>query len=164
MNSEPFKHKLVKACVFDLEDIVVFEKQVLNDSSEYTSKSNLKRLINSTNSEFLLVKNHKNRICAYGIVTLRHFKIPSGHIYKIAVLPEYRKKGLGTKILLELENFVYKNSIFKIFTEIRQSNRASLGLFQKLGFNSIGILYAYYSCLDDSYELENGIKLCKKID
>ena len=57
MSFNSIKHKLSKACVFDLEDILSFEKQVLNDSSEYTSKRSLKRLIKSANSEFLLIKN-----------------------------------------------------------------------------------------------------------
>ncbi len=164
-NIKDFEHKLTKACVSDLEQIILFEKQVLNDSSEYTSSRNLLRLIKANNSNSVfIVKNKKNQIYAYGIVSLRHYKnTPSGHIYKIAVLPEFRRIGLGTKLLKEIEKTVQKNNIFKIFAEVRESNKASLGLFQKLGYKAIKSLYAYYSCLDKSYELENGIKLCKTL-
>ena len=163
-NRKTIKHKLVEACVFDLDDIFIFEKQVLNDSSEYTSKKNLNRIIKSPKTQILLVKDSKGRICAYGIATLRYYKpIPSGHIYKIAVLPEYRRLGLGSELMKELEIFIYKNKIFKVFAEVRESNEASLGMFQKLGYKRAKNLYGHYSCLDDSYELENGIKLCKVI-
>lgn len=161
--SKKLEHKPVKACVSDIDEIIIFEKNVLNDSSEYTSKSNLKRLIQSSNSEVLVIKN-KKKIYAYGIVTLRHFKnLPSGHIYKIAVLPELRNCGIATAILSELEKYVTRNNIFKLFAEVRESNKASLSLFQKLGYMPIRNLFGYYSCINNSYELENGIKLCKKI-
>ena len=165
MQSEKSReYKLEKACIFDLEEIILFEKQVLNDSSEYTSKKNLKRIIKSPNSEILLIKNRENKICSYGIATLRHFKsVSSGHIYKIAVLPEFRRIGLATRIVKELEKFVSRNNMFKAFAEARESNKASLALFEKSGYKRVKTLYGYYSCLNDSFELENGIKLCKVI-
>lgn len=162
MSKKNIEHKLLKACVFDLDEITFFEKQVLNDSSEYTSARNIKKHIESKNTCFLLIKNKDNRICGYGIATLRHYSpTPSAHIYKIAVSPEFRRLGLGFKLLKELEKFIVKKNIFKIYAEARENNNASLGLFQKSGYKRIKTLYAYYSCLDESYELENGIKLCK---
>jgi ribosomal protein S18 acetylase RimI-like enzyme len=156
------KHKLVKACVSDLEDIKFFEKKVLNDCSEYSSTRTLKKLIKSNNSLFLLIKESSNIICGYGIVTLRHYKYtPSGHIYKIAISNAHRKIGLATKLLKELEKFVLDNNFHKIFAEIRESNKASLNLFNKLGYKHLKTLFGYYSCLNQSYDLENGIKVYK---
>ncbi len=160
--SNKLKHKLIKACVSDLDEIKFFEKQVLNDSSEYTSARNLKRIIKSADSEVLLVKDGKNKICAYAIVTLRHYKnVPSGHVYKIAVTQEYRRRGLATELIKKLEEFVINNSIFKIYAEARESNKASLGLFKKQGYKEVKQLFAHYSCLNNSYELENAVQLCK---
>ena len=157
------KYQLLKAGIFDLAEIVDFEKKVLNDSSEYSSERSLRNYIKSTNSEFLLIK-YLGKICAYGLLTLRNFKQkPSGRICKIAVDKNYRRTGLASRLVCELEKFALLNSMTGIFAEVRESNSASLKLFQKLGYKKINVLFGYYSCINGSYELENGIKFYKNL-
>lgn len=155
------EHKLVRACVLDLENIIFFEKEVLNNVSEFSSKRTLRKLINSDKTLFLLVKNRLEQICGYGIITLRYYSKPSGHIYKIAVKDECRRMGLASKILEELEKYAISKSIGKIFAEVRENNAASLELFNKFGYKKSKILFGYYPSNTDSYELENGIKIFK---
>ena len=157
------KYQLIKAGIYDLEDIVDFEKKVLNDSSEYSSERSLKNYIKSSNSEFLLIR-YFGKICAYGLLTLRHFKQkPSGRICKIAVDKKFRRIGLASRLVCELEKFAVLNSMTGIFLEVRESNSASFKLFQKLGYKETKVLFGYYSCINGSYELENGIKLYKSL-
>ena len=158
------KYQLIKAGISDLADIIDFEKRVLNDSSEYSSKRCLRNYIKSSNSEFLLIK-HCGKICAYGLLTLRYFKQkPSGRIFKLAVDKDFRKAGLATKLINELEIFAVRNYMTGIFAEVRESNQASLSLFQKLGYKKTKILFGYYSSINGSYDLENGIKLYKGLE
>ena len=155
------KYQLLRAGISDLADIVDFEKRVLNDSSEYSSIRSLKNFIKSPNSEFLLIK-HIDKIIAYGLLTLRHFKNkPSARILKIAVKKGFRRIGLASELICELEKYALKNSMTGIFAEVRESNMASLNLFQKLGYKITKTLYGYYSSINGSYDLENGIKLYK---
>ena len=161
MNRNKNRYKLVRACIFDLDDIISFEKRVLNDSSEYSSKRSLQNFIKSSNAEFLLIKNNE-QICAYALIVLRHLKNrPSARIYKIAVDKCFRRIGLASKLIGELERFAVENSMTGIYAEVRESNKASLSLFQKFGYKKIKTLFGFYSCLDDTYDLENGIKLYK---
>lgn len=156
------KYQLLKAGISDLADIIDFEKRVLNDSSEYSSKRSLQNYIKSSNSEFLLIKIEK-QICAYGLITLRHFKNKlSARILKIAVDKGFRKAGLASKLICELEKFAIENSMTGIYAEVRESNTPSLKLFQKLGYKKTKVLFGYYSSINGSYDLENGIKLYKK--
>ena len=158
------KYQLLKAGISDLADIIDFEKRVLNDSSEYSSKRSLQNYIKSSNSEFLLIK-YCGKICAYGLLTLRYFKQkPSGRICKLAVDKGFRKAGLASKLINELEIFAVRNSMTGIFAEVRESNQASLSLFQKLGYQKTKILFGYYSSINGSYNLENGIKLYKGLE
>ncbi len=161
MKRNRIKYKLVRACIFDLDDIISFEKNVLNDSSEYSSKRNLQKYIKSSSSKFLLIKFEK-QICAYGLIAIRHFKNkPSARILKIAVKKGFRRIGLASELICELEKYALKNSMTGIFAEVRESNMASLNLFQKLGYKITKTLYGYYSSINGSYDLENGIKLYK---
>ncbi|MBQ2592270.1 MAG: GNAT family N-acetyltransferase [Candidatus Riflebacteria bacterium] len=155
------KYQLSKAGISDLADVIEFEKKVLNDSSEYSSVKCLKSFIKSINAEFLLIK-YKDKICAYGLLTLRHFKNkPSARILKIAVDKTFRRLGLASRLISELEKYALKNSMTGIFAEVRESNTASLALFQKFGYKEARILFGYYSSINGSYDLENGIKLYK---
>ena len=97
------------------------------------------------------------------MLTLRYFKQkPSGRICKLAVDKGFRKAGLASKLINELEIFAVRNSMTGIFAEVRESNQASLSLFQKLGYQKTKILFGYYSSINGSYDLENGIKLYKR--
>ena len=55
-----------------------------------------------------------------------------GDITNVAVLPEYRKNGIGS--MLEL-----------LTLEVRKSNIAAQGLYKKYGFDIIGERKRYYS-------------------
>lgn len=65
-----------------------------------------------------------------------------GYIYNIAVLPEYRKKGIGealTRYVCEL----FCDLSF-ITLEVRPSNTAAVNLYSKLGFEKVGERKNYY--------------------
>mgnify|MGYP002626083857 CR=1 FL=1 len=157
------EYKLKRACISDLDGIIDFEKKVLNDSSEYSSKRSLRGYIKSLQSEFLLIKCNNN-ICAYGLLSLRHFKNkPSARIFKIAVDKDFRKLGLASKLIYELEKFAAKNCMTGIYAEVRESNMASLNLFKKFGYKKTRTIFGYYSSINGSYDLENGVKVFKSI-
>lgn len=143
--------------------IAAFEKAVLHDCSEYTSSRQLTRYLNSPDAAIVIIYDNKEQICAYAIGTVRHFKKPSGHILKIAVRKNMRRKGLGTKLLNILESYFLQKSMTKIFAEVRKSNIASLEMFEKSGYKSSGTLFGYYGCQNEDYNLEDGIKLVKKL-
>ena len=99
------------------------------------------------------------------LLTLRYFKQkPSGRICKLAVDKGFRKAGWATELINELEKFAVKNLMTGIYAEVRESNIASLNLFQKLGYKRQKTLFGYYSSINGSYELENGIKLYKGLE
>lgn len=158
-----FAKYVIKADIADLAEIIDFEKEVLN-RLECTSLRSLHRLLKSKTAEILLVKS-ENAICAYAIGRLRFFKRPSGYIYKIAVKESFRKIGLATLLLESLEGFFIKNAMAKSIVEVRESNIASIALFQKNGYNSInnGRPSLYFSS-NDGWELEKGVKFSKVLN
>ena len=73
------------------------------------------------------------------------------HILNVCVHPEYRSRGLGSRLLQRLLTLARKHGADTAFLEVRISNRAALGLYQKLGFNEIGLRRGYYP-LEDGKE------------
>ncbi|HDD25562.1 MAG TPA: ribosomal-protein-alanine N-acetyltransferase [Acidilobales archaeon] len=81
-----------------------------------------------------------------------------GHIISIAVLPNYRRKGIGKALMLacidSLKNH-YKAS--EVYLEVRVSNEPAIKLYEALGFKKVKILESYY--LDG----ENAYLMAKKL-
>jgi len=68
-----------------------------------------------------------------------------GHITNIAVHPEYRKCGIGSRLLEEMINLSKEEEIIKLTLEVRKSNIAAQRLYGKYGFIVSGMRKAYYS-------------------
>ncbi|MDD5604201.1 MAG: ribosomal protein S18-alanine N-acetyltransferase, partial [Eubacteriales bacterium] len=67
------------------------------------------------------------------------------HIMNIAVLPAYRRHGMGSLLLNELISTAAKKNIGKMTLEVRKSNLAARALYQKFGFVPAGQRKAYYA-------------------
>ncbi len=74
----------------------------------------------------------------------------SGDITNIAVLPEYRGKGFGKKLVMEIINVANKNMIDQIFLEVRESNTIAQKLYESCGFKLISRRKRYYKDGEDA--------------
>ena len=63
-------------------------------------------------------------------------------IARVAVLPEYRRQGIATKLLLKSFE---ENGAGCAFLDVRESNAAAINLYEALGFQRIGVRNNYYS-------------------
>jgi ribosomal-protein-alanine N-acetyltransferase len=71
-------------------------------------------------------------------------KPATGRILTIDVSPEHRRKGIGQRLLQEIEK-IFKGKGVKIcFLEAREDNIAALNLYQKFGYKKVGRLKNYY--------------------
>ena len=68
-----------------------------------------------------------------------------GYVTNVAVLPEYRRQGIAQKLILkELEN-----EMDFITLEVRKSNAPAINLYQKMGFENVGIRPRFYTAPDE---------------
>jgi len=77
-----------------------------------------------------------------------------GHILTIDVAPAHRQKGIGQKLLCEIENALSKKGIKECRLEVREDNAAALKLYKKLGYKKVGNLENYYSDAHGLYLLK----------
>lgn len=66
------------------------------------------------------------------------------HLLNITVSPKLRKLGLGSRMMAAIEGVAAQQSIPRIILEVRPSNNAAISLYQKLGYEQIGIRKSYY--------------------
>jgi len=65
-------------------------------------------------------------------------------IMNIAVDQPYRRRGVGKKLLLELERKLKENEVYSLTLEVRASNEAAISLYHTLGYNAVGRRPNYY--------------------
>jgi ribosomal-protein-alanine N-acetyltransferase len=67
-----------------------------------------------------------------------------GELFRIAVLPAFRGRGLSKKLMEYLVKYSSKMNAFSISLEVRESNIIAKNLYKTYGFLEEGIRKAYY--------------------
>ena len=62
----------------------------------------------------------------------------------LAVAPEYRRLGIGEKLVTELIEKLKENQVTCLTLEVRISNEPAIKLYPKLGFAEVGRRPGYY--------------------
>lgn len=89
-------------------------------------------------------------LCAYykgnfaGFGTLRNI-CGEAHITNLAVSTSYRRCGIASAIIDELILKAYENKIFELTLEVRASNQEAIALYEKFGFQTLGVRRKYYT-------------------
>lgn len=84
-----------------------------------------------------------------------HFKrlgfVKKGHVVSVAVLPEFRRQGLGRILVEEAINGIVLRKCEEMYLEVRCSNVAAVKLYENLGFIIRQRQRAYYRDGEDAY-------------
>ena len=71
------------------------------------------------------------------------------HITTIAVHPDYRRQGLGERLLQKMIDTGYEKSAKWFTLEVRASNLAAQNMYFKYNFKSLGLRKKYYQDNDE---------------
>ena len=71
--------------------------------------------------------------------------VNEGHVTNIAVSPDYRRMGIGEKLLKALFDVAEEREMIGITLEVRISNTAAQKMYTKNGFKPEGFRKRYYS-------------------
>lgn len=85
------------------------------------------------------------------------------HLLNITVTPKLRKLGLGSRIMSAIEGVASQQNIPRIILEVRPSNLTAVNLYQKLGYEEIGIRKGYYPADNATGMREDALVLAKSI-
>lgn len=96
---------------------------------------------NNRLAHYLVVKIGE-RTVAYGGLWMM---VDEAHITTFAVLPEWRRQGIGARLMVELTRVARDLNARVMTLEVRLSNEAARALYQRFGFQPVGIRPRYYS-------------------
>ena len=92
-------------------------------------------------AHYLVVRNGDQTI-GYGGLWLM---VDEAHITTFAVLPQWRRHGLGGRLMVELMRLARELGARVMTLEVRLSNRPARALYGRFGFRPVGIRPRYYS-------------------
>lgn len=88
----------------------------------------------------------------HGLSETRRFSlVKKGHIVSVAVLPEYRRAGIGKALVTEALRALSKHNAEECFLEVRMTNEPAINLYKKLGFGIARKVSHYYFDGADAY-------------
>ena len=85
------------------------------------------------------------QVIGYGVMSLG---AGEAHILNVCVRDEFRTVGFGRRLLEHLLERAAAAGVGEAFLEVRPSNLAAIRLYQRLGFEQIGIRRGYYQAPD----------------
>jgi len=82
-----------------------------------------------------------------------------GHIISIAVLPEHRRKGLGSALIEKaLETMAKFYNVKSCYLEVRVSNEPAIRLYKRAGFEVQRTIRGYYADGENAYIMSRKIQ------
>jgi ribosomal-protein-alanine N-acetyltransferase len=92
-------------------------------------------------AHYLIVRAGKETI-AYGGLWLM---VDEAHVTTFAVLPLYRRHGVGGRLMVELMRLAVDLGARVVTLEVRLSNQPARALYHRFGFRPVGVRPRYYS-------------------
>ena len=80
---------------------------------------------------------------AVGYVGMHHI-LDEGFITNVVVHPAYRRQGIATALLSELETYGKAHDLTRITLEVRASNQKAIALYEQMGYEKEGVRPGFY--------------------
>ncbi len=122
----------------DIKYIADIEKSIFKD---YWGEETLLNSFDNNQIKYWVAKIDEEIV---GYVAL-WILIDEGHITNIAVLEEYRKKGVGRKLIAIVKKEMEELNLSRITLEVRKSNLVAQNMYNSEEFEVEGIRPKYYN-------------------
>ncbi|UCE11087.1 MAG: ribosomal protein S18-alanine N-acetyltransferase [Candidatus Thorarchaeota archaeon] len=86
-----------------------------------------------------------------GISNYGRLPVKKGHIVSVAVMPELREQGIGTKLIVTALEEMSNYGATEYFLEVRKSNSEAVSVYETLCFDIKKVLRGYYRDGEDAY-------------
>ena len=131
-------YKLVSMDKSHLDAVAALERTCF---SKPWPKSMLEDELYNPNVSLVVAEGEDGSVLGYGEIGV---VLDEGCLEKIAVDPAYRRQGVAEAILSAYLRFGRAKLAF-LTLEVRASNEAAIGLYEKLGFKEVGRRRGYYT-------------------
>ncbi|MFB3881652.1 MAG: ribosomal protein S18-alanine N-acetyltransferase [Armatimonadota bacterium] len=135
----------------DLEEVLAIERRAFPSA---WSRASYERELRSVNTYYFVARSAGVLVGYTGMWIV----YDEAHVTTIAVHPQWRRRGLATRLMSMLIALARRDGAAKLTLEVRERNQAALALYRKLAFEEKGLLPGYYGDTG-----ENGIVMWRPL-
>jgi ribosomal-protein-alanine N-acetyltransferase len=119
----------------------------------------------NTLPETFIVAEYQGRVVGYimcriehGFSDLRKLRFAKkGHVISVAVMPDYRNKGLGYSLVEQALSALSAMQADECYLEVRTTNGPAINLYKKMGFELTRTVARYYFDGSDAYVMSKAL-------
>lgn len=134
----------------DLSEIVRVENECFPPHIAY-SPEYLKSQFGSAESIFFIAES-RGKIVGFVLANTKSRK-PSGWISSLNVATEFRRQGLGARLLLKAEAALKAQGCMRIVLDVGIDNGSAIKLYEKSGYKRLGQKHNYYGAGRHAFEM-----------
>lgn len=131
----------IKIEKMNLNHLNELQEILISDFDDFWSFSTLKEEVENENSSYIIGKINNEII---GFAGLKKF-FDQADIMNIVIKKTYRNQGIGTLLLENLILLAKDLNISTLFLEVNEQNKPAIHLYEKLGFEKLGVRKKYYN-------------------
>ena len=139
MQDTLFTVKIERMKAADIEQVIAIEAEAYGE--HHWSKESFFNELSNELAKYYSAFNSDGELIGYaGSWEI----LEEAHITNIAGAKKYRRHHVGEALLTSIIEECRKNMVKYITLEVRVSNEAAIGLYEKYGFHSLGTRKGYY--------------------
>ena len=98
-------------------------------------------LLNRPGAELWVMDDAEDGVIGYSVLWCI---LDQGELANIAIADGHRGRGLGAHLLERMLDVGRERDVASVYLEVRASNKAAIGLYERFGFAQIGVRRRYY--------------------
>lgn len=129
-----------------LSDLDEISNALTTEFDDFWNASILESELNNPYSKYIIAKLNNEIVGFAGVIDT----VDQLEITNIVVKKDFRNKGIGNMLLVELINIAKESSKKEITLEVNNINLPAIKLYEKNGFKNVGFRKKYYNNTDDA--------------
>lgn len=136
----------IKISKMNIDDLNKILPVLLTEFDDFWNYNIFKSELENENSKYVVAKNNDEIVGFAGI----WISIDEAHVTNIVTKKDLRKNGIGSTLLEELINLSKTLNLVSITLEVNENNLDAIKLYEKFGFEKLGIRKKYYNNTDNA--------------
>ena len=136
----------IKINKMNIDDLNKISPVLLKEFDDFWNYNIFKSELENENSKYVVAKNN-DEIVGFACIWI---SIDEAHVTNIVTKKDLRKNGIGSTLLEELINLSKNLNLVSITLEVNENNLDAIKLYEKFGFEKLGIRKKYYNNTDNA--------------
>lgn len=141
----------------DIEELLAIERRCFR--AHRFTREDFQYHLKNPKSIFAVAEINREIIGYVAGIIYQGIQSKVGRIYSMAVLPKFRTRGIGSRLLEYFEREAAKEGSQSVTLEVRKTNRAAYSLYEHAGYEARKTLPDYYATGSDGLRMSKQLNL-----